>query len=311
VLTSLPVDQRPAYFTQQLANPMAGLLSGSGLNSATLSRAQLLYAFPQYNGVTMTDVPIGSQRYDAFQMKVTHRFSKGFTATVSVTQSKTLQRLNVLNAQDVNLADVLSTPLEQHLTQFDVPRQLSIIGSWDLPFGRKRHFGTSMNKWVDGVLGGWRASGAYNSHSGYPFPFPNAAPLTPGSAKWSDAQRDAYGVANGTPQFDVTNDPYFNTAMFPTKAQAPYTLRNFPTWFSDVRTKPLNVFDISLLKEFKIKEQARIQIRCDGYNIGNFPYFSKATNGYTSDVTNSQFGFLENDEENEQRLVVFVMKIVF
>jgi hypothetical protein len=310
-LTSLPLDQRPAYFTQQLANPMAGLLPGSGLNNATLTRAQLLYAFPQYNGVTMTDVPIGSQRYDAFQMKVNHRFAHGFTATVSVTQSKTLQRLNILNAQDVNLGDVLSTPLEQHLTQFDVPRQLSVIGSWDLPFGRKRHFGGGMNKWVDSVFGGWRASGAYNSHSGYPFPFPNAAPLTAGSAKWTDAQRDAYARANGDAQFDVTNNPYFDVTKFPTTALSPYALRNFPTWFPDVRTKPLNVFDVSLLKEFKIKEQTRIQIRCDGYNVGNFPWFSKATNGYTSDVTNSQFGFLENDEENEQRIVVFVVKIVF
>jgi hypothetical protein len=310
-LTSLPVDQRSAYFNQQLPNPMAGLLPGSGLNAATLTRAQLLYAYPQYSAVTETNVPIGSQRYDGLQTKVTHRFAQGFTATASLTMSKTLQRLNVLNNQDVNLSDVLSTPLEQHLTQYDAPRQLSIIGSWDLPFGRTRQYAHNMNKFVDAILGGWTASGAYNSHSGYPFPFPNAAPLKAGTAKWTDAQRNAYAQAHGDPQFDVTNDPYFNTAMFPTTAQAPYTLRNFPTWFPDVRTKPLNVFDVSLMKEFTITESARLQFRCDGYNVANFPWFSKATNSYTSNVTNSQFGFLENDEENEQRIVVFVMKIVF
>jgi hypothetical protein len=311
VLTSLPVDQRPAYFSQQLANPMAGLLPGSGLNTATLSRAQLLYAYPQYSNVTETDVPIGSQRYDGLQMKLTHRFTQGFTLTVSQTMSKTLQQLNTLNQQDVNLSDVLSTPLEKHLTQFDSPRQTSVIGSWDLPFGRQRRYGQSINKFADAVLGGWTASGAFNSHSGYPFPFPNAAPLKPGTAKLNDAQRDAYAQSQGHTQFDVSSDPYFNTAMFPTTAQAPYTLRNFPTWFPDVRTKPLNVFDVSLMKEFAIKERTRIQIRCDGYNVGNFPWFSKATNSYTSNVTSDQFGFLENDQENEQRLVVFVMKIVF
>lgn len=311
VLTSLPVDQRTAYFTAQLPNPMAGLLPGSSLNAATLTRAQLLYAYPQYTQVTENAVPIGSQRYDGIQTKVTHRFAKGFTTTVSFTGSKTLQRLNTLNPQDVNLANVLDTPLEQHLTQYDAPRQLSVIGTWDLPIGRRRHFGQGMNKFLDAVVGGWTTSGAYNSHSGYPFPFPNAAPLTTGSAKWTDAQRDAYARANGESQWDVTNDPYFNTAMFPTTAQAPYTLRNFPTWFPDVRTKPLNVFDVSLMKEFSIKERAHLQIRCDGYNVGNFPWFSKATSSYTSNVTNSQFGFLENDEENEQRLVVFVMKVVF
>ncbi len=311
VLTSLPVDQRPAYFTQKLANPMAGLLPGSGLNAATLPRAQLLYAYPQYSSVTALSVPIGSQRYDGFQSKLTHRFAHGFTATVSLTLSKTLQQLNTLNAQDVNLSNLQATSLEKHLTQYDSPRQTSVIGTWDLPFGRHRAYGAGWNKWVDAVIGGWTASGAFNSHSGYPFPFPTAAPLKAGTAKLSDGQRDSYAQANGHPQFDVSSDPYFNTAMFPTVAQAPYTLRDFPTWFSDVRTKPLNVVDASMMKQFPIKERVRIQLRVDAHNVGNFPYFSKATNGYTKDVTNSQFGFLENDQENEQRLIVFAMKVVF
>jgi hypothetical protein len=311
ILNQLPVDQRPAYFSQPLANPMAGLLPGSGLNAGTLPRAQMLYAYPQYTSVTALSVPIGSQRYDAFQSKLTHRFAHGFTATVSLTLGKTLQQLNTLNPQDVNLSNLLATPLEKHLTQYDVPRQTSVIGTWDLPFGRHRHYGGDWNKWVDGVFGGWTTSGAFNSHSGYPFPFPNAAPIKPGTAKLTDAQRDAYAQQNGHPQYDVSSDPYFNTAMFPTVAQAPYTLRNFPTWFPDVRSKPLNVFDVSVMKQFSITERVRLQIRADAHNVGNFPWFSKATNGYTKDVTNSQFGFLENDQENEQRLVVFVAKIVF
>jgi hypothetical protein len=77
VLTSLPVDQRQAYFTAQLPNPMAGLLPSSGLNGATLQRQQVLYAYPQFTGVTETDVPIGRQRYDGFQMKLARRFSHG------------------------------------------------------------------------------------------------------------------------------------------------------------------------------------------------------------------------------------------
>ncbi len=310
VLTSLPVDQRSAYFTKAVTNPMKGLLPGTGLNGATVPMQQLLYAYPQYSGVTETDVPIGSQRYDGLQMKVSHRLAKGLTMTASFTASKTLQRLNVLNAQDANLQDILSTPLEKRLTQYDVPKQFSLIGSYDLPLGRNRTFGHDMNKWLDAVVGGWTASGAWNSHSGFPIPFPNAAPLSAGTAKWTDSQRDEYARQNGDAQFDVTNDPYFNITKFPTKAQASFTLRNFPTYFPDVRTKPMNIGDVSLSKTFSLKERMKLEIRADAHNVGNFPWFSKAVS-YTNNVTSSQFGFLENDEENEQRIIVFVAKIVF
>lgn len=314
ILTSLPVDQRVNYFTQLVANPMAGLLPNSSLNGSTIPLQQLLVAYPQYSSVTMTDVPIGSQRYDAAQMKLTHRFSYGLSMTVAYTNSKNLQRLSVLNPQDVNLSDVLKTPLEHRLVAYDVPQQLSFMWTYDFPLGKGKHFGAHMNKWLDGVVGGWTVAGVFNSHTGFAIPFPNAAPLVAKSAAYSDAQRDAIARAGGEAQWDITNDVYFNTSIFPTQAQAPYTLRNFPTVFPDVRTKPLNIADVSLYKQFNLTEKVHLQLHCDAHNLGNFPWFSQTWGGNpdpTSDVTNSQFGTLQNEMGNEVRLFVMVAKIVF
>jgi len=103
-LNGIPVDERQAYFNQQVANPMAGLLPNSGLNSATVARQQLLFAFPQYgSGTQMTDVPIGRQRYDSGQMKVTRRFSQGLAMTVAYTVAKTLEQVTALNAQSIDI----------------------------------------------------------------------------------------------------------------------------------------------------------------------------------------------------------------
>ncbi len=314
VLTSMPVAQRVNYFTQQVANPMAGLLPNSSLNGSTIPLQQLLVAYPQYTGVTETDVPIGSQRYDSVQMKLTHRFSYGLSMTVAYTNSKNLQRLTVLNPQDVNLGNVLNTPLEHRLVDYDVPQQLSFMWTYDLPFGRGKHFGTSMNRWLDGVVGGWTIAGVFNSHTGFVIPFPNAAPLTNQSAAFTDAQRNAIAKQRGGTQWDPTLDIYFNTALFPTVAQAPYTLRNFPTVFPDVRTKPLNIMDVSLYKQFSLTEKVKLQLHCDAHNLGNFPWFSQTWGGHpdpTSDVTNSQFGTLQNEMGNEVRMFVMVAKIVF
>jgi hypothetical protein len=308
------VEQRVNYFTQQVTNPMAGLIPNSSLNGATVPLQQLLMAYPQYTTVTETDVPIGSQRYDSVQMKLTHRFSNGLSATVAYTNSKNLQRLSTLNPQDVNLSNVLKTSLEKRLVDYDVPQQFSVMWTYDLPFGRGRHFGGGMSRWLDNVIGGWTLAGVYQSHSGFVIPFPNAAPLTNQSASFSDAQRNAVAKARGGTQWDPTLDIYYNTALFPTQSQAPYTLRNFPTVFPDVRTKPLNIVDASLYKQFSITERVKLQLHVDAHNLGNFPWFSQTWGGRpdpTSDVTDSLFGTLQNEMGNEVRMFVLVGKITF
>ncbi|MCX6620297.1 MAG: hypothetical protein NTY38_04330, partial [Acidobacteria bacterium] len=279
--------------------------------NATLSRQQLLYAYPQYNGASVTDVPIGRQRYDGLQLKLTRRFSHGLTTTISYTASKTIEAVAPLNAQDVNLSNLLSSGLEKRITQYDVPQQLSVIGTYDLPFGKGRPFLSGMNKYANAVIGGWTFSGVFMSHSGFVLNFPNAAPTVARSAKLNDSQRDALAQKKGRTQYDPSYDIWFDTSIFPTvSGPAPFTLRNFPTRFPDVRTKPLNVADISLYKEFNVRERLKWQLRADAHNAGNFPWFG-ALDGNGANVTNQNFGHLRADIGNETRIVVFVMKVIF
>jgi hypothetical protein len=311
VLTGLAVADRSAYFTAKVNNPLAGLLPNSSINTATVPRQQLLYAYPQYTGVSISNVPLGSARYDSLQSKVTHRFSRGLAVQASFTLSKNLERVSVLNAQDVTLGNLLDTPLEKRLTAFDVPRAFALVTSYELPFGKGRHFGRSMRPLLNGIAGGWNLNAQWTTHSGYPFAFPNAAPLQAGTANLHDDARDAAAKAAGRTQFDPAYDVWFNTALFPTQAQAPFTLRNFATMFPDVRSKILNVWDISVYKEFPIKERVRWQVRADFHNAFNHPWFGNLA---SSNVTDPQFGHLSVssiDDTSEPRLIVLVMKIVF
>ena len=311
VLNSMPVASRSAYFTAAVSNPMAGLLPSSSINGATVPRQQLLYAYPEYTGVSITNVPIGSSRYDSFQSKVTHRFAHGLAVQGAFTISKSLEQVSILNAQNVNLNNLLVTPLEKRLTAFDAPRAVSIVTSYELPFGRGRSFGKSMRPVLNGIAGGWNVNAQWTAHSGYPFSFPNAAPLAAQSANLLDSGRDALAQKTGRSQWDPSYDVYFNTALFPTQAQAPFTLRNFPTIFPDVRSKILNVWDMSVYKEFPIKERVRWQIRADFHNAFNHPWFGNLA---SNNVTNANFGQVSVasiDDTSEPRLIVLVMKIVF
>ena len=307
-LNSVPVDQRAAYFAQQISNPMAGLLPNSAINGANVARQQLLFAYPQYSQVSISNVPIGKQRYDSFQFKATRRFVGGFSGQVAYTWSKTLERVSVLNAQDVDTANLLATPLEKRLVQFDIPSKFSAVVSYELPVGRGKRFGNGMNSVFNAIAGNWNLNVQTVAQSGFIFDFPNAAPNAAKSAKLTDGDRDAAAKQAGREQFDVSVDKWFDTSLFPKQAQAPFTLRTFPTRFPDVRSRGLKSSEISLYKEFKFKERVRWQIRADFQNAFNYPLFGRLQ---SNNVTDSRFGQLQADITNEKRIVVAVMKIVF
>jgi hypothetical protein len=310
-LNSMPLSARSAYFTAQVANPFAGLLPGSSINGATVSRSQLLLPYPQYTGVTITDVPIGSSNYHSLQMKLTRRFSQGIGIQAAYTIAKNLERVSVLNNQDINPASLTATPLEQRLTQYDTPQKFSVVVTAAVPFGRGKRFGNSLHPVLNAILGGWNMNTEYNTQKGFPFAFPNAAPLVAQSAVLTDAQRDAAAQKLGRPQYDPSIDKWFNTAIFPTQAQAPYTLRNFPTMFPDVRGKPLNNVEFSAYKEIAIYERFRWQIRADFHNALNHPWFGSLA---SNDVANASFATVKSssvDDTSEPRLIALSMKVIF
>nr|MDQ2900532.1 TonB-dependent receptor [Acidobacteriota bacterium] len=311
VLNGMPVDARPAYFTAAVSNPFKDLLPSSSLNGNTIPQSQLFLPFPQYTGVTLTDVPIGSQRYHSVQMKLARRFSQGIGIQAAYTISKSLERVSVLNPQDVNLADPLKTPLEQRLNQWDTPRKFSLVVTAALPYGHGKRFGGNANPVLNAIAGGWNFNAEYNTQVGFPFDFPNAAPLAARSAKLSDSQRDALARKAGHAQWDPSVDPFFDVSLFPSEAQAPFTLRNFPTRFPDVRGKPLNNVEFSAYKEFQVRERLRWQVRADFHNALNHPWFGAQA---SNDVSGSEFGRVAAqsvDDTSEPRLIVLSMKLVF
>src|SRR5262245_43946052 len=305
ILESRPVAERSAYFTEQIANPMAGLLPGTGLNGARVARQQLLFAYPQYTQVVITDVPIGRQSYHALQSSLTRRFSQGLATTVAYTFSKTLEAVGTLNNQDVNLNDLTATKLEQRLYQFNLPHKLAVVVSYELPFGRGKRFGHDLNKIANGLIGGWNLNTQWVKQSGFPFDYPNAGQIEARSARLNDSERDK---RSRTGSFDPSEDKWFDTSLFPNRAQAPFTLRNFPTRFPDVRSPSPLFVEISAFKEISIKERVRWQIRIDFQNAFNYPFFGALQ---SNDVTNTRFAQLRADITNEPRRIVGVMKLTF
>lgn len=307
-LNSLAVAARPAFFNAAVPNPFAGRLPGTGLNGANIPRQQTLVRYPHFSQVTITNVPIGSQRYDSLQMKATRRFAGGFTAQVSYTWAKTLEQVSTLNPQAVNLSDLRNTGLEKRLQQWDIPHTLVAVTTVELPFGKGKAFLNNLNGVGQALLGGWNLNTQFMIRSGVPFDFPNASPLAARSARLTEQQRDERARAAGRDEFNPFFDKYYDTTLFPAAAQAPFTLRDFPTRFPDVRSRYLTSWEISGYKEFLVKERLRIQIRADMQNAFQYAYFGAQA---TNNVADPRFGQLNPAQNNDVRQVVLVLKLLW
>jgi hypothetical protein len=289
------LGQAASYYTAKVTNPLRGLLpNNAALNGATIPRQSLMVAYPQYSALTVQNLPAGTNRYDALQISASKRFASGITFQANYMKTKTLERLLLLNAQDLNLSDLESSPLEKRLSIFDVPQKLSLLGSYELPVGKGRPFFNDMHPVLNGFLGNWTIGWNATMQSGFPIDFPNAAPVQARSAK--------------LPADERTLERWIDTSVFPKAAQASFTLRNFPTRFPDVRFLGVHNYDFSLQKEIPIRERVRIQVRADMINSMNRPYF---TNIVSANVTNSGFGQISPSQSNEPRTIFIETRLTF
>jgi len=243
-------------------------------------------------------------------MKGTRRFGSGLAAQASYTWGKTLERVSVLNAQDVTLNDLTRLGLEQRLGEFDIPHTVSLAFAYDLPFGKGQRFLNGSNKFANAVFGGWKVNGMYIWRSGQPIEFPNAAPTAARSAKLNDQQRDDLARTAGRDRFNPFFDKWFDTSIFPTRAQAPFTLRDFPTRFPDVRSPHLESWELSGYKEFSLRERLRVQVRADFQNAFDAAYFGRMISR-PNNVQDPRFGQLDPAQDNQPRVVVLVLKVMF
>jgi hypothetical protein len=286
-----------AYYTTRVPNPMEGLIpNNAALNGSTIPRQQLLMPYPHYTGITLANSPVGAQNYHGFQSKFTKRMSAGITFLASYAFGKTLERVTLLNPQDFNLQDPSQSTLEKRsAAQIDIPQKFTVAGVVELPFGKGKRYGSGWSRPVDFALGGWQLNFDITYQSGWAIDYPNAAQVTAGSAKLSSSER--------------TFDRWFNTSLWnnpatgrPVPVQEPYTLRDFPTFFSDVRVPGYQNWDASISKIFPIYETIHAQFRFEMVNAFNHPWFTGLING-GNNVASPNFGRLNFVQGNLPRFL--------
>jgi hypothetical protein len=292
------------FLTASVPNPFQGLAPGTSLDSATVQRQQLLRPFPQF-GQLRTRRDDGSSIYHAGQMRIEKRFTRGYTLLASYTWSKLLERVSFLNPTDA--------VYEKRISANDAPHRITVSGIWELPFGKKRRWGANWNKLLDAALGGWQVQAIWQAQSGRPLELGNIyfegdpsrlrtriggnsvdATFDTSGFYFTDAAVRTNGVLDPAKQ---RNDPRIRLA---------FNLRTFPSRLPGFRSQPLNLWDISFIKNFLFNESTRLQLRGEFLNAFNHPQF----NNPNLDPASTNFGRVTS-QANLPRNVQLGIKLIF
>lgn len=274
----------PSYLSQTFANPLAGLLPGTSLNAATLTRNDLLRPNPLFQGITRDFNNIGWSSYKALETSLNKRLSGGLLTQVTYTWSERLQATALLNPYDAK-------PFED-LDPNDRPHRLTITALYNLPFGPGMRFGGNSSGALARLLEGWQYNVIGEISSGTPIDMNgNAVPTTDHFAidnqsltKWFDTSTRANPRPDGTFAWDTNigaND-----------------FRQSPLRFPDVRQDSKPIWSMSLFKNTRVGGRFSTQFRAEVFNVFN----TRVYNGpISTDPTNANFGVVSNSQINFPR----------
>jgi hypothetical protein len=284
-----------AFLTANLpVNPFRNLLpsTGSPLNAGNLSVARSLMAFPQFTSVWVQQYN-GTNRYNSLQFQAQKRFSTSFTFTGTYTWTRLRERVNYLNPSD--------TELENRISPDERPHRYTLAGVYQLPVGRGRKFGGDMSRALDAFIGGWQLNGTYEWQAGEPFLFVDDQLYFAGDVtqlKSRVGQKDDQGRTYGV---DISA---FDPGLL---VLSDFGLRNVPTTLDGLRNQAFLNVNLSVSKNFNIKEGKRLQFRAEWLNAFNSPYFGA---GIQLDPSNNAFGRV-TAQRNNPRDIQLGLKFIF
>ncbi len=290
-MSTSPVRDTAAinFLTAAVPNPFRGIGGFSGtafFANANTTRAQLLRPLPHFGDLS-TGLPAGSSWYHAFTARFERRFAQGLLMQANYTWSKAMEAVQYLNPTDAIPTHVIS--------DLDRTQRFTFAAMYELPFGRGKHFGGTMPRWLDAAAGGWQIQALYQGQTG--------APLNFGNVIYSGTYADMV-----EPNQSIHN--WFRTDGFERRAafQLDQNIRTFPLRLANIRAYGINVWDMSVQKNFQILEKLRVQLRGEAEGAMNTPNFSPPN----TVPQNTLFGRVTATQTGQEERRIFVgLKILF
>jgi len=267
-----------------VTNPFSGLLPGQTLNGTTTAVSSLLTPYPEFSGITQSNMNNGSSYFHQLAIKFEKRLSNGLEFFTNFSYSRLMSETTYLNAGSLVLAKQVASD--------DRPTYLVVSGIYDLPVGKGKPYMANANRVAMFLFGNWQVGAAYTYFPCAPLGFGNVF-------YWGGPLH--YNASN-------PNGPTFDTTQFLTASaqQLSNNFRTFPSAFNNLRIDSMNNFNVNLTKGFVIHEDVKLQFRAESLNLANRPLFESPN----MTVTATTFGMITSTT-NVPRAIQFALRLSF
>lgn len=270
----------------------------------------LRYTAEGFDGGLLTAFPpIGNSIYHAGSIELNRRFAQGLLIMANYTWSRTIDdSTNELFTSRVNPRrpmDSFDIKNERGLSSLDMPHKVTLSWVYELP---KLPFGNAVSKTF---LDGWQVNGSFMAESGQPVTAlsgqdangdfdtagdrailnPNGSGLTGSGVNFvlRNPATGATSIATSEPDdaslvvgyVAVNPNARFIVAMPGTPDNANRVGRN------TIRSIGLNNWNLSVFKNFRIRESKYFQYRAEFYNAFNHRQFSLGLPTYQQSLNNA------------------------
>ena len=252
---------------------------------------------PLVTNISGTDSS-STMNYNSLQVSGRKRFSHGLSFQAAYTFSKVLTDNRGYygnggaDAESAYWQNAYDRRGDYGVGFFNAAHIFSSGGQYELPVGKGRAFGSSWNRAVDTVLGGWEIAYVLQAHSGFPISL-----LATGTAGGQDARaalrpnRYLSGftyVGQNIDHWYGTTDTICLTAGV-NDGKCVYGVPD-PAKFGNSgkateKAPSLTSLDVNVSKRFKITESKYVTFRSEFFNLPNHPSFSPPARNISTPTT--------------------------
>lgn len=258
----------PKYGAAYLAANQDPTLAANATGASALP-VDFLRPYQGFGNISYIE-PASSSNYHSLQTSINRRFSKGALLGVTYTWSKALgtqaNDLPGINGFGAPRIDDNQRRANYAPQDFDRRHNFNVNWVYEIPKA-------TSNRLLGSLINDWQISGIYRYQTGAPYNVGVSIPGLSGYGVTGTQQIEGgRAVIIGAPGTGTSSDPYrqFNVAAFTAPGLGSLGLesgRNF------LYRSPINSWDLSLSKEFKITEQVKFELRLDAFNALNHTQF--------------------------------------
>jgi hypothetical protein len=262
--------------------------------------------FPLQNSGLLTWTNAGNGSYHGMQVVYRRPVQNGWGFDFNYTWSHAIDNASASESNASTIQDSFCTSCFRGPSDFDIRHNITANAVIETPFGRGKRFLGNVNKWVDGVVGGWQIAALVSYRTGFPITLTNGgvfstnylsssfAVLRPG------AQMPKTGVQlnqNGNPSWVAnTNVASLFMGAYPGQVGTRGIFRG----------PSVSNVDLSLGKYFTMPwEGHRLQVRGEAFNAFNAVNFT----GMQTSIVSATFGQFSGTQP--ARVMQFALRYEF